>query len=121
LSVTAEGEKAFFAWRDEPTASSPRLLHLEFLARLYFASHIAPSRVPELIQAQSEVLIADLFRLEASQSSRSLSASEPTAPSQAPNGSLDSASIGRYSSDFRCRQLRAALVWLEETVSRQNS
>ena len=121
LSLTPEGEKAFFAWLDEPTASSPRLLHLEFLARLYFASHITHSRVPELIQAQSEVLVADLSRLEASQASRSPSASQPTAPSQAPNRSLDSASIGRYSSDFRCRQVRAALAWLRETVSQIDS
>ena len=121
LSLTPEGEKAFFAWLDEPTASSPRLLHLEFLARLYFASQIAPSRVPELIQTQSEVLMADLARLEASQASRSPSGSQPSAPSQASHGSLDSASIGRYSSDFRCRQLRAALAWLQETVSQIDS
>jgi hypothetical protein len=102
LSLTSEGEKAFFAWLDEPTASSPRLLHLEFLARLYFASRIAPSRVPELIQAQTDVLVADLSRLEALQAT-------PTA------------SIEHYSADFRCRQLRAALVWIRETISPQSS
>jgi len=121
LNLTSEGEKAFFAWLDEPTASSPRLLHLEFLARLYFASHIAPSRVPELIQAQTDVLVADLSRLEASQASRTPSGSQSRAPSQAPRESLNSASIGLYSSDFRCRQLRAALAWLQETVSQINS
>ena len=128
LSLTPEGEKAFFAWLDEPTASSPRLLHLEFLARLYFTSHIQPSRVPELIRAQSDVLMADLSRLEASQLSGSTSsgpahvpqADLPSAPPQAPYGSLDSASIERCSADFRCRQLRAALAWLEKTICQIN-
>lgn len=132
LCLSAEGTKAFYRWLGEPTASSPRMLHLEFLARLYFASRLTPESLKELIQAQYDAIESDIAHLERLRAQRppheaedtpdatrfagagSISADTPGAVTSPTTGSP---SMEFCSADFRCRQLRAALAWIRETAS----
>lgn len=140
LCLSAEGYAAFYRWLGEPTASSPRMLHLEFLARLYFASRLTPESLPEFIQAQYDAIesnIAHIERLRAQLSSpktvdssgaaQSLTANTPPgtmdtpkiedSPGAAASPAAEFPAMESCSADFRCRQLRAALAWIRETVS----
>lgn len=103
LSLSAEGRALFEAWLAEPTASSSRLLHLEFLARLHFLTRLRPEAVIAAAEAQARALAGDIARLE----------TVLPAMSHADRAALD---IGAQSAAFRLSQLRAALAWIEGSV-----
>jgi len=90
LSITAEGRRVFDTWLLAPTPLSPRALRLEFLSRLFFAQDQGPL-AEKLRTDQKEVLLAELRR--------------KTPPVQ---GAID-----RWAQDFRQRQIRTALEWIE--------
>jgi len=128
LCLSAEGCTAFYRWLGKPTASSPRMLHLEFLARLYFASRLTPESLPELIQAQYDAIESDIAlieRLRAQLSSPKAVGPSGTmdtpkivdSPGAAASPATEFPAMESCSADFRCRQLRAALAWIRETVS----
>lgn len=56
LSLTPSGREAFDSWLSTPTICSPRFLHLEFVARLHFASLIDPSLASRLFKVQREAV-----------------------------------------------------------------
>jgi DNA-binding PadR family transcriptional regulator len=100
LSLTPTGHKLFAEWITEPTVASPRLVHLEFLTRLYFARRLFPRKVPALVAEQIRFLSTDLARLE-----------------QIRENGVVHDEVDTLSADFRVSQLRAALAWLEESVA----
>lgn len=101
VSMTEEGRRALRDWIEEPTASSPKLLHLEFLTRLEFARRLEPGLAPRLVRGQAEALRAELARLEGLRA-----------------GGAARSGLGDLSLAFRERELRAALDWIEEEVGR---
>lgn len=125
FALTAPGLAAYEAWLNTPTAASPRLLKLEFLTRLYFALRRDVELAYTLIEAQRLALEGALERLLRSQE-RPASGSNPgsgaaapkaeTAP-RLPRGAGRSGDllfdITILARDFRIRQLRSALEWLQ--------
>lgn len=90
LSITTEGHRVFDAWLLAPTPLSPRALRLEFLSRLFFAQGQGPL-AEKLRTDQKRVLLTELRR---------------TDPSV--KGAID-----QWAQDFRKRQIRTALEWIE--------
>ncbi|MCE5256104.1 MAG: PadR family transcriptional regulator [Spirochaetaceae bacterium] len=104
LSLTPDGRQVLFKWIEEPTAGSPRLLHLEFLTRIYFARRLMPQDLNHIIDDQSALLATDIERLEKQQKDNAPESGDPMRD------------LGNLSSDFRIRQLRTALLWIEESI-----
>ena len=111
FSLTREGLMAYETWLNTPTAASPRLLKLEFVSRLYFALRRDVELAYTLIGAQRLALEAELERLRP----------YPGRPSGAippdtggPASPLFDISI--LAKDFRFRQIRAALEWLQDLM-----
>ncbi len=93
ITITKEGQSAFSQWLSAPSAASPRALRLEFLTRLHFASRA--DDITPLIDAQRAVLETELRTL-------------------LPSAAKDGASrIHTLAADFRIRQVRAALEWID--------
>jgi DNA-binding PadR family transcriptional regulator len=99
VSLKPEGRRIFLEWIDEPTIGGPKLLHLEFLTRVSFARRIAPRRLNRILQSQIASILADIERIVNLRG-------DGTAKTD-----LETLSI-----EFRERQLRSALSWIEEIV-----
>ena len=111
LKLSPEGKELFDAWLREPTVSSSRLLHLEFLARLYFLARLSPREAADAAAAQAKVLSGDIARLDREEGS---SGTRSRAGSVAENAAFHA--VETLSAAFRLSQLRAALAWIEESV-----
>ena len=95
--LTAAGRRRFDAWFKSPASSSVKAIRVEFMTRLYFARHLCPEAVPDLIEAQATEVRAGLERLQATLGDYP--------PEQIFN---------RLSLEFRLRQLQSLLGWLAE-------
>jgi len=96
-ALTPKGEDAFWRWALSPVPRV-RLLRYEFLPKLFFLLKLSPERVPELLSAQKEVLLALRDKV---------AAEAPTDPFQ------------RVLKSFRLHQLSAGLQWLEELLAQK--
>lgn len=96
-ALTPKGEEAFWRWALSPVPRV-RLLRYEFLPKLFFLLKLSPERVPELLSAQREVLLALRDKV---------AAEAPTDPFQ------------RVLKSFRLHQLSAGLQWLEELLAQK--
>lgn len=101
ISITGTGRAAFEDWLSAPSAASPRALRMEFLTRLHFASR-AGDAAP-LIAAQRAVLEAEL---------RSVCPMDGKTPA----GGDGAERIKVLAADFRIRQVRAALDWMDALI-----
>lgn len=99
LSLSPAGEGRFDEWIMEPTASSPRRLHLEFTTRLFFARSLYPDRVRRIVSDQIGSLSVEIERLKAAQWE---------------GIRLDD--VEALSAAFRLRQVEAALGWIREEI-----
>jgi len=100
LSPSEAGRAAFASWLAEPTPCSPRILRLEFITRLYFASRLDRGSVAGILasqRAEAEIAIARL-----------------RAYRDAGQEGLDPSSLAQSFSDG---QLRAVLEWLDGSVA----
>jgi PadR family transcriptional regulator AphA len=95
--LTAAGRRRFDAWFHAPASSSVKAIRVEFMTRLYFARHLCPENVPDIIETQAAEVRAGLERLEASL---------PDYPAEQ--------IFNRLSLQFRLRQLQSLLGWLAE-------
>jgi len=101
ISITETGRTAFSRWLAEPSAASPRALRLEFLTRLHFASRSGD--VAPLIAAQRTVLETELQNL-------------CPGNGKIPAGGDGAERIKALAADFRIRQVRAALEWMDALI-----
>jgi len=99
LSLSPEGRRLLLVWINEPTRGSARLVHMEFLARLFLARIIAPLKLRSIIIKQTAALDKEIRRL------RLVS-----------EGSHAGGTIDGLSADFRESQLRAAVAWIESKI-----
>ncbi len=90
LSITEEGRRVFDSWLLAPTPLSPRSLRLEFLSRLFFAQPRGPL-AEKLRTDQKNSLLAELRR----------------------KTPLTRGTIDQWAQDFRQRQIKTALEWIE--------
>jgi PadR family transcriptional regulator, regulatory protein AphA len=93
--LTATGRRRFDAWFQSPATSSVKSVRVEFMTRLYFARHLCPETVPDLIEAQVTEVRAGLERLQ-------------TTLRQYPPEQI----FNRLSLEFRLRQLQSLVSWL---------
>ena len=100
LRPSDAGRAAFADWLGEPTVSSPRILRLEFLTRLFFARRLAPGSVVGLAESQRASLADALRRLSATRRSR--------------GDGFDACGLALAFSES---QLRAALEWIDSSVA----
>jgi DNA-binding PadR family transcriptional regulator len=100
LSLSGEGRRVLLEWIDTPTIGSPKLVHMEFLTRLFFARRLAPRKVKRIVADQAASLEKDIDRI-------------------ASLGGVRGAKndINDLSIAFRERQLRAAIEWVEKNVA----
>jgi len=103
--LTPQGLTAFETWLHEPTIASPRFLKLEFLSRLYFALRRDVESAYKLVETQRLALEAELNRLVQQKSSGGRPLQEPLL--------FD---IAVLATDFRIRQIQAALDWLKRLL-----
>jgi PadR family transcriptional regulator AphA len=61
--ITPSGRAAFLQWMEKPV-SSPRLIRVEFLAKLFLAQLLGPEMVERVIGTQLETCQAQLTRLQ---------------------------------------------------------
>ena len=61
--ITPSGRAAFLQWMEKPI-SSPRLIRVEFLAKLFLAQLLGPEMVERVIGTQLETCQAQLTRLQ---------------------------------------------------------
>jgi DNA-binding PadR family transcriptional regulator len=101
LSITDEGRLRFSSWLLEPSDCSSRIMRLEFISRLFFASSQNPTLVSSIVGTQ-------LARIE-----RQLKNHERLLADLG-----DEESFNRLSLELRIRQLGAQLAWIEGDVSR---
>lgn len=99
LAITPAGLAHFSSWLMSPTDCSSRVLRLEFISRLFFASLEGGELPGILVGDQIQVLRHQLENHEA------LLEGLPTEDF-----------FNRLGVDFRVHQLRAELAWLEEAV-----
>jgi PadR family transcriptional regulator AphA len=92
--ITRSGRKSFRDWVRQPTATMRRL-RVEFLAKLYFFHTLGMKGMDKLITAQKTVCQERIAQLERSATER---------PPQ---------DFDRLVFDFRRRQIKAILSWLE--------
>ena len=99
LAVTPLGLSRFSTWLLSPTDCSSRVLRLEFISRLFFASMEGEDMPAVIIQDQIETAERELSN------HRRILAEIP-----------EEEVFNRLSIDFRVRQLGAILEWLHESV-----
>ncbi len=104
FSLTGSGRLRFDAWLEEASASSARMIRLEFVTRLFFAEFLSKRNPAELLKAQVAKVEEELRQLE-----RELKV--------APAGSAADDKFNRLGTSFRLNQLRALLAWLKSEVS----
>ncbi|MBN1536437.1 MAG: helix-turn-helix transcriptional regulator [Anaerolineales bacterium] len=63
LSLTENGKTAFFDWLNTSTQSSSRAIRMEFLTRIYFASHMGKPVVEQIIKEQAVATQNDLQQM----------------------------------------------------------
>lgn len=95
--LTEQGRQRYETWLAAPSASSVRLLRVEFTTRLFFTARRNPQGVQTLIAEQEAALRHGLIQLEAIHL--------PDEPDQTAN---------RLGLAFRVQQLQASLNWLEQ-------
>ena len=101
LEVTDAGRERFSAWLGEPSDCGSRVMRLEFISRLYFAS------------IEGGGILAAVIRDQIAATSRELGNHERL------YGSLDEGEVfNRLALELRVRQLKATLDWLQTSVSR---
>jgi PadR family transcriptional regulator, regulatory protein AphA len=99
LSVTEAGSSRFSLWLLQPSDCSSRVMRLEFISRLFFAS------------AQGKDMLDSVIREQMAAVSRELGNHERL------YASLDKGQVfNRLSLDLRVRQLKASLDWLNSSV-----
>lgn len=96
LSLTDLGKNEFEAWLYHPTPGSARAIRVEFLTRLFFASHISDHLHLRFIQEQADSIRASLVDLRLRRSS-------------IPSDQI----FNRMGLDLRIGQLEAILNWVE--------
>jgi len=103
LAPSEAGRATFDAWLAEPTPTSPRVLRLEFVTRLFFASRSDPSAGAALFAAQRAAVVESIGRLrDGMAGSRAVDAAgfDPSA----------------LALSFSEGQLRAVLEWMDASV-----
>jgi DNA-binding PadR family transcriptional regulator len=99
LTTTPEGRKRFSSWLMQPSDCSSRIMRLEFISRLFFASAQDPAVVAFIVQGQVASAAHELDNHR-----RMLEG-------------LDAEDLfNRLALEFRISQLRAQLEWLEKDV-----
>ena len=99
LALTQNGTIAFETWLFAPTPGSARAIRVEFITRLFFASHLGESQYFRLIQEQSDsirISLEDLY------SRLSIIPSDLV--------------FNRMGIDLRISQLKAILDWVENST-----
>lgn len=99
LSITPEGSEKFESWLAEPSDCSSRIMRLEFISRLFFAS----SRDP---LAAEDILLNQKAKVE-----RELDNHRRLLEALAPDDGFN-----RLSVEFRIGQLEAQSTWLATKV-----
>jgi PadR family transcriptional regulator, regulatory protein AphA len=99
LTVTTLGLTRFSTWLLSPTDCSSRVLRMEFISRLFFASMEGEGMPAVIVQDQIEAAERELSN------HRRIYAELP-----------EDDVFNRLSMDFRVRQLGAILEWLHESV-----
>ena len=61
--ITSSGQAAFLQWMEKPI-SNPRLIRVEFLAKLFLAQLLGPEMIERVIDTQLETCQAQLTRLQ---------------------------------------------------------
>ena len=100
LSLSLTGQCRFDEWIMEPTVSSPRLLHLEFTTRLFFARDLCPDNMARMVTDQIDTLSTEIERLKAAR-----------------REGIRFDEIEALSAAFRLRQVEAALGWIREEIA----
>lgn len=93
-TLTPKGAELFWQWATTPVPRL-RLLRTEFLSKLFFLLRFAPERVPGLLRAQREVLVALTEKVRAE---------DPQDP------------FAQALRSFRLHQLSAALAWIDSLL-----
>jgi len=96
FTLTDAGRRKFERWLFTPTPCSARALRIEFLTRLFFASHMAEDLPSRLMQDQDIAVQTALSHLQ-----ERLAAVPPDQV------------FNRLSLDLRIRQLNALRTWLQ--------
>jgi DNA-binding PadR family transcriptional regulator len=96
FTLTGAGRAAFERWLFTPTPCSARALRVEFLTRLFFASHMGEDLASRLMQDQDAAVQAAIARL-----GERLAAVPPDQV------------FNRLSLDLRIRQLNTLRTWLQ--------
>jgi len=96
FELTPVGRAGFESWLFTPTPSSARALRVEFLTRLFFASHISSDLTSRLLQEQSAATHTDLAGLR-------------RRFDQIPANQI----YNRLGIELRIRQLVALLEWMD--------
>lgn len=95
--LTPAGRERFETWLHSPGGSSVRVIRVEFITRLYFASTLDPALTREIIDTQTDVIQSGLARMKYQLTS--------TSPSEVFN---------RLGLELRIHQLESILTWLDE-------
>ncbi len=93
-SLNPQGRELFWRWVTTPVPRL-RLLRTEFLAKLFFLLRLAPNRVPSVLTAQREVLLALEEKVQAEE------LQDP---------------FGQALRTFRLCQLSAGLTWIDSLL-----
>lgn len=99
LELTQNGVTAFETWLYSPTPGSARAIRVEFITRLFFASHLGERQYFKLIQEQSDSIRTSLEDLY---SRLSLIPSDLV--------------FNRMGLELRISQLKAILDWVESST-----
>lgn len=95
--LTPAGRERFETWLRSPGGPSVRVIRVEFITRIYFASTIDPALTQEIINAQTDVIQSGLVRMQ----------------SQLANTPISQV-YNRLGLELRIRQLESILAWLDE-------
>lgn len=95
--LTPSGRERFETWLRSPGGASVRVIRVEFITRLYFASALNQALTREIIDTQEEVIQSGLARM------RSLLVNTPS-----------SKVFNRLGLELRIHQLESILTWLAE-------
>jgi PadR family transcriptional regulator, regulatory protein AphA len=100
LVITQAGLRRFFFWLMQPSDCSSRIMRLEFISRLFFASMQDPTISAYIVQGQAASVARELANHE--RMLQSLEAEDL---------------FNRLALEFRIHQLAAQLEWLEKDVA----
>jgi PadR family transcriptional regulator AphA len=103
--ITPSGRAAFLQWMEKPI-SSPRLIRVEFLAKLFLAQLLGPEMVERVIGTQLETCQAQLTRLQERMESREWRAENGDGRGDAAKG------FKHLVFRFRQGQIQAIIDWL---------